>query len=159
MAEFDLRAAVVEVLDGTGLADLGEVAAKVAENVPSRHLRSALAEALRSYVAVVNQQRRARNPIIGGGAVSSRSSKVSGIRDAVALALRDRVHVEGGMKLLGECTYDDLMFAAAERRENARRNLAKADQYEALAEKVRAHKAARVADLPPSVLHGLEAVA
>lgn len=154
MTEFDLRAAVNDVLDTTSLTDPVAIAAKVAENVPTRQLRVALAEALVSFVANVNQRRRMNNPLLGGAPQvrSGRSTKVAGIATWWAAALRDRVHVDGGHKFLGDCTFDDLMFAASERRQQARLNEAKADQYEALAKLLREHGVDRVADLPPSAV-------
>lgn len=155
MTEFDLRAAVIEVLDTTSLTEPSDIAAQVAKDVPAKQLRAALTEALVSFVANVNQRRRMNNPLLGHAPQvrSGRSTKVAGIANWWAAALRDRVHVDGGWKLLRDCTFDDLMFAAAERREHARRNEAKADQYETLAKLLREHSVDRVADLPPSAIN------
>jgi hypothetical protein len=150
VTDFDLRTAVIEVLDTTSLTEPAAIAGKVAENVPSRQLRAVLTEALVTYVAVVNQQRRMNNGILGGARRPARSAKVAAIGDWHAKALRDRVHVDGHHKLLGDCTYEDLMFAAGERRKLAHQNATKADQYQALAEKLREHDVKRVANLPLS---------
>lgn len=150
---YDLRAAVLEVLDTSDLADLGDIAAKVAENIPARELRAALAESLRIYVQQINTQRRMSNPILHSDRVqSARSAKVAGIRDRHAAWLRDLIHVDGGHKPLGECTYEDLMFAAEERRVKARQNATQADRFEEIAKLLQAHSVETVAELPTSVL-------
>ena len=157
---FDLRVAVAEVLDGSGLTSLDEIAAKVAANVPSKDLRAALALALRPYVRELVGRRRMANPVLHPGVTraeierSARSPKVAAIRAQHAAWLRDLVHVEGGYKPLGECDYDDLMFAATERRELAVRNVRQAERLEQIAELLHEHDVETVADLPAHVLGG-----
>lgn len=152
MTTFDLRAAVRHVLDTTDLADPRDIATKVAENVPANQRIYALTTALDPYVREAIQRRRNSNPIIGSASPRTGSSKVAAIQ-AYARALRDQVHVgAGAWKPLGDCTYDDLMFAAEERREHARQNAAAAERYQTLADLVRDEGAARVADLPVEVL-------
>lgn len=156
---YDLRAEIRNVLDGTGLTDPRDIATKVAENIPAKFRLAALRVALVPLVEQVNQQRRMSSAITGTGAgtdrPASRSAKVSAIRDAWQVALRDRIHVGQGpaaWKLLGDCGYDDLMFAASERREHARRNAAKARRYAALAELLHTHGVATVGELPTDAL-------
>lgn len=157
---YDLRKVVREFLDETDLTDFREMGAELARRIPSKDLRSALATALPDLLSTVNQQRRMSNPIISGTSGPVRSPKVAGIAAMHAAALRALVHVGGGAnKHLGDCTYEDLMFAAAERREQARRNAAKADQYEALANRLRASGFTRVADLPAADVAELGAAA
>lgn len=160
MAEFNLREAVESVLESGELASPEAVAAQVVSNLGARQVRAALEQALPGFVRTQMQNRRASNTILAGSAnAPARSSKVAGIRDAWANALRDRVHVDGGWKLLGECSYADLMFAAQERRSHAARNLAKADQFESLAARLESAGAATVADLPRGDAAVLEAAA
>lgn len=161
-SDFDLRKVVAEFLDTTDLTDFREMAAEVAGVVPSRQLRAALAEALVGYIANVNQNRRNANPVLNGNGQQkqNRSVKVAGIAAMHRRMLRDLVHVgNSANKRLGDCTYEDLMFAAGERREIARLTAAKADRYEWLAKQLHAHSVDRVADLPPEVLADMEAVA
>lgn len=54
----------------------------------------------------------------------------------------------GDYKTLGECTFQDLMFAAATRREQASRLSAIADNLEGIAALLQHHRVDRVADLP-----------
>ncbi len=151
MAEFDLREAVHAVVNDTDLASPREIAAKVAENVPQRHLRAALADALVDYVR--DELGRMRGRRGRAGRPGSYSPKRAAIADMWRHELRDRIHVgDAQWKLLGDCTYDDLAKAAAERREQARRNAARAAFYENLAELVREHGAATVAELPAEAL-------
>lgn len=55
-------------------------------------------------------------------------------------------------KVLGDCTSENLFYAADTRDEHARRNAEKASQYRRLAELLIEHGAATVKDLPESVL-------
>lgn len=82
-----------------------------------------------------------------------RSAKVAGIRDWWTRELRNPIHVGGKQWVrLGDCTFDDLMFAAAERRDLAERNAARAESFGKLAEAVKAAGVGRVRDLPTDVL-------
>lgn len=159
---YELRKVAREYLAGTDLTDFKEMAAELAARIPSKHLRDALAESLPHLLATINQQRRMNNPILADASAPPpvRSAKVAGIAAMHDAALRDLVHVgQGQNKQLGDCTYEDLMFAAEERREKARQNAAKAAEYEALAERVQSAGVARVADLPPADLANLGAAA
>lgn len=84
--------------------------------------------------------------------VPNRSVKVSAIRDGWQKRLHDRVHVSGSWKLLRYCTYEDLLFAAAERRDIADSNAAAARQYDAWARLINEHDVATFGDLPAEAL-------
>ena|ERR1051326_1552073 len=148
---YDLRTAVFDVLDTSDLTDFQAIAAKVAENVPARQLRAALGECLVSYVRMTCSQRRMANPVLHT-ARSARSPKVAAIRDAHAKWLRELISVEGGQKFLGECTYEDLMFAAEKRRKHAAVTVAQAQRFEEIAALLHEHQVETVAELPPSAL-------
>jgi hypothetical protein len=163
---FDLRKTVNDFLDATDLTDFREMAAALTKSLPARELRPALTEALAGYIANANHHRRSHNVILCADAAPrtaqpvTRSPKVAAIAAWHQRALRDLVHVgKGDNKPLGDCTYDDLMFAATERREIARLTTVKADRYEWLAKQLHAHNVDRVADLPSDVLTDMEAVA
>lgn len=154
---FDLRAAVADV--SADLTDIDEIASKVAENVPSRELRATLTEALRPYVREFITRRRATNPVLAPASAAAvrpaRSDKVARIRAMGRAWLRENIHVgDGERKQLADCTYQDLMFAAEERRENARRNLAKADRFEEIANMLNDRGVSTVAELPTEDLQG-----
>jgi hypothetical protein len=74
---------------------------------------------------------------------------VAAIRKSWEAALEDRIHVGGevGWKALGACTYDDLIFAAEERRGLASRSLAMAERFTMLAEHMKKHGARTVVEL------------
>lgn len=149
---YSLRDAVFNVLDTSDLTDFAEIAAKVAENVPAKELRTALGECLVSYVRMTCSQRRMANPILHTGQQSARSPKVAAIRDAHAAWLRELIAVDGGQKFLGECTYMDLMFAAEKRRKHAAETAAQARRFEEIAALLQEHAVETVAELPPSAL-------
>lgn len=146
MADFNLRSIVREVLTSSTIADPGVVAEEVLRRVPSRMLKQALQQALRLYVRqVISEVRVSRPPV----ASSNRSAKVSGIRDGWQRRLRDRVHCgDGNWKFLAECTYEDLLAAAGERRQLAERNLAWARQYDEWARLLTEHDVATFGELP-----------
>lgn len=92
-----------------------------------------------------------RRPVAKPG----RSAKVAAIRESGPKWLRDRLNTGADpreWKRIGDCSFSDLMFAAAQRRDQAARTSAAAERLEALAELVRAHGVGRVRDLPESVL-------
>lgn len=154
---YSLPDAVREVLDTTSLADPDDVAAKVAENVPSNKLRTVVRVLLPAYVREHMRAQRASNPVISDAhrTRSARSSKVAAIRAEHERCLRDRVFTDAGWKLLGECTYENLVYAANARREDAERNMARAAQYDALAAALQEHGVATVGELPATVVHSV----
>lgn len=154
---FALRTLVKDLLDQSDEAQPDKLARLVADAVPTEYLRGVLAETLEGYVRVIIDRRRSGNPLIGwSGAppiTDTRSAKVQGIRDAW---LQDRVHVGSGTwKHLGDCTYQDLMHAALERRRMARLSNEAADRFEALAGILRGRGVGTVAELPITDLLGL----
>jgi hypothetical protein len=98
-------------------------------------------------------------PMVSAGRLPARrpgrSAKVAAIRAAGPKWLNDLLRTAAdprGWKQIGDCSFSDLMFAVAERREQAARTSAAAERYERLAELVRSHGVERVRDLPASVL-------
>lgn len=164
MGEFNLKAEIRKVVDTTDLASPDDIAAKVVENIPAKLLRSALMQCLPELVRVELGRARGLHPITPQ---SYRSSKVAGIRAAAEdwrRRLRDRVHVGRGVwLLLADCSAENFRFAAEERRVNAERSLAAADQYNRFGAACEKHSVARFADLPEAVqaqlLGGEEAAA
>lgn len=166
MTDFDIRAAIREVVETSDLTDPGEIATKVAEQVPAKALRGVLVDVLRDYVRITlhsftswrrpepGQDSDARRPI------SSRSAKVAAYQSQArehARLLRQPVAVESNVwKQFGECSTDDLDFLASERRDNAARNLAAAERFEKYAAALEEHSAETVADLPDAVIASIE---
>jgi hypothetical protein len=135
------------VLNSSTIADPGVIADEVLRRVPSRMVKQALQQALRLYVRqVISEVRITRPPAPSSPA---RSAKVSAIRDGWQRRLRDRIHCgNGNWKFLAECTYEDLLAAAGERRELAERNMAWARQYDEWARLLTEHDVATFGDLP-----------
>lgn len=157
MSDLDLAALVRAVINETDLTDPYDIGQKVAEQVPSKQLRPALAVAV-SYMARTQFGRdrgRALAPV-ASAANPTRSAKVAAFREnaeAWRKALHIRIHIgDGNRLLLADCSYDHLMFAAGERRQHAAQNIAAAEVYESLADQLRRLKVTRVADLPDAVL-------
>jgi hypothetical protein len=151
----NLRKLVAETLESSAALTPSDLAAEVAAQIPARKVREVLAEALTPYVHQVIQhnrslpadhtQRESQSQVVGGNP----SSKVAAIRDWSRAQLRQRYHVgRGEWKFLGDFTFEDCMFAAQERREMAARNAAKAELFEALAERMKTAGAGTVSDLP-----------
>lgn len=162
MGGYDLRADVRAVLETSDLVDPGDIADKVAESIPARSVRAALRVTMRAYVRQVMRESRTgaapnfQPPAMDEPRTQTASAggwKVRAIREGWQKQLRSRVHVGDRVwKTLGDCGYDDLQAAAAEREQNAARNAAWARYYRRLAGLLTEHDAATVRDLPAEVL-------
>lgn len=149
MSDFDIREAVRAVIEETDLTAPEEIAAKVAEGVPARQLRPVLSWVLRDYVRVeLGRDRRHHHDV----PLFARSAKREAIVEYAQRWLRDRVSVANEWKMVGDCTAEDCLTVAAERRENARRNVLAAELWEARADLLKQHRSRRLADLPPDAL-------
>lgn len=149
---FPFRVLVEHALDSSDETQPEKLARQIADAVPPAFLRDCLAEALEGYVRVMMDRRRAGNPLVGWHCAPTAvlRAKTNGIR---AAWLRDRVHVGNGTwKLLPDCTYTDLLFAALDRRRMTRLSREGANRFEALARVVRGRGAGTVGELPPSDL-------
>lgn len=158
MSDFSLPALVREVIATTDLTSPRDVAAKVAESVPSRELRGALAEALASYVRV--EFHRDRPPLSTAPTVptANRSAKVASIRqhaESWRRTLQSRLCAAGEWLLLKDCSYEHLTVLATERRRAAAENVAAAEMYERFAEAVESAGVDRFGDLPDETLRAL----
>lgn len=163
MTDIDLNQLVRDVVASSTLADPREVSAEVFRRIPSEDYGRLLLKLLPDLVR--ETYRTTRNhpvqvPFPSPGAKvpqpPNRSHRVDGIRNTLGSGrLLDRVHSGPGTsdwKLLGDCTFEDLMYAARERQAQAARTQAKAAEYAALAELLRASGVDRVRDLPATVL-------
>ena len=175
---FNVRHLIREVLRTSTLADPGALAAEVMKRIPEDMLGVALEQVLRDVVRnEMSRQRVHRNasPIAATGpdlrpgprltpvfddaarAPAPRSAKVSAIRDGWQKRLMDRIHTGEGArdyKLLRACTYEDLLFAAKERREHADRNASVARQYDAWARLINEYDVQTFGDLPAEAQMG-----
>lgn len=164
MTAYDLRAEVRSVLDDGSLRSPAEIATKIAGDIPSRALRDVVRATLPGFVAQMVREHRTYSPPnfrSGHGshdthtasAAAGRSWWRDGVRDGWPRQLQNRLHVGGGeWTFLGDCTYENLKFIAAERETNADRNRAWARYYRNLAALLTDHDVKVVRDLPPEVL-------
>lgn len=155
MSDFSLIALIRQVAAETDLASPTDIAAKVAEMVPPKHVRAALAEVLVEAVRIeIGRLRAAPQPV--ARRTTNPSAKVRALRVAEEwrVRLRDRLHIGRGAdawKLLADCSAMDFRFAAEERRALAAGALAVAAEYDSYAEALEARGVDRFADLPESV--------
>lgn len=174
MNEFDLKQYLRTVLKETDLTDPKDIAAELLERLPEGGERDLLLSLLVGYVHryVVNDRGRtsptgkgnlsllpAPNGTSFSGAAPSTqgqgykqaSSKVSAIREGWQRHLRARIHTEGGWKFFADLTYDDFMFAAAERQLQADRNMAQARRFRHWADLLTEYDVKTFRELPPEV--------
>lgn len=151
MTDFSLTELIESVEDhGPNAADM---AAKAWPLIPESERDAVGTMLLARWIATMKPRIStiAAAPPVHGQA--SRSAKVAAIRAAHARFLRLRVNVgRNEDRFMGDCTYDDLRYAAENRRQKAAETIAAAEQYEALAALVKRHKAPTVSALPAAVL-------
>lgn len=158
MSELNLRALVREVMNTSTLRDPSSLADEVAKRIPQEHAADALRQCLRLMVRqVMSEERPHSTPGTPGGigspVSSSRSSKVSAIRDGWQKHLRSRWHVgEGEYQFLGDCTHEDLTFISSDLDKQAEQNQAKARGMRALASALTEHNVKCVKQLPAELL-------
>lgn len=180
-SDFNLRQVIREVLRSSTMADPGQVADEVMRRIPTKMIKAALAQVLRDVVRQVMSEERGKNsgaatavevpppalkiaqPTLDDDEsytpapkpVPNRSWKRQAISDGWQKRLTDRIHVGQNArdwKLLRACTYEDLLFAATERRSLADSNAAVARQYDAWARLMNEHDVATFGDLPAEAL-------
>lgn len=153
---FDLRASVRSVLDTTNLTSPAEIAAKVAESVPSKDLRTTLAAALETYVRVQFSRDRGWGPTPAVGPANV-SAKVAAYQaDAWRRKLHNRFPVGAGQdRLMADLSYDNFLYIAEVRRAHAAANIAAAERAERCAEAMVKAKVDRFGDLSDAVLREL----
>jgi hypothetical protein len=152
---FDLRALIREVCDNSTMTDPATIAKEVGRRIGRNQQRDALEQALPVVVQHVISRRQPIAVPEQRAPTSNRSRKVASIRETWRRMLRDRIAVGpelGDWKFLGDCTADDLAYAAAIREEHARRNAARAQQLRDLADRLAEHGVTTVSDLPEPVL-------
>lgn len=157
--DFDLRALVREVCDTSMVADPTTITKEVAKRIDKHDRAEALEQAL--PVFVYHAITRARGHVATQFAETTRptrpttSRKVAGIRETWRRMLRDQIAVgpsSSDWKFLGQCTCEDLAYAAQVREDNARRNAERAAWLRNLAELLATHGVTTVEELPESVL-------
>jgi hypothetical protein len=144
--EEGMRTLIARIIDVSGLTDPRKIAALVADEIPEDLKHRVLVDALVANVR--GMLGRQRNEAVTN-ALRPRSAKVIGIRDWWAEMLASAVHVgDSTWKPLGECNDADLAYAEAERRQDAARELARADQFARLREMLAEHGVRTVREIP-----------
>ena len=162
MSAYDIRAAVRAVIDETDLTDPGDIADKVAEQIPAKALRVVVTALLRDYVRVTfhSYPPLRQAAVLPGtkakGAPAKVSAKVSAIRQAAPGWLLRRVYVgDSAYLMLAECGYDQLLYLATSRRAKAAQTAAAADWYERAADAVKRANVSTLGQLPTAALDAL----
>lgn len=159
---FSLSTLIVEVMTKHESPDPHVVAEAVLAAVPSRHLRTALAEVLpdyvrhfRYYVGVDDPGTDQASRDTQSGTVRSGSSSVSARWKEAGAVFRRRVFTGEAWLFLGDCSVTHLAAVADLRRAMAKANENAADRFDTLAELVRQATGSTVADLDPEVVRGV----
>jgi hypothetical protein len=150
-AQFSLHDLIRLELDASTSPDPGVIAHAVVGQIPDEHLREALTQTLRATVREVIRSTRIENPP-PQMRPPNRSAKVAAIREMWRHHLRERYSVAGSWTFLGDMTYDDLMTAAEERMDLAKKNEAQADRLRHYASLIVQHQVSAFGQLPPAVL-------
>lgn len=165
MSGFDLHALIHEVA-AESAADLEAVTKEVRRRIPPEAIEDALDQALpglvyrvaRTGTAPSRRQLDPHTPFARGGASRpARSSKVAALRSYPwGRELRQWVSVGAdSFKFFGDCTADDLTYAAATRFRLAETNRARGEHMETAREMLTRHGVERVRDLPGDALADL----
>lgn len=156
--EFNLRDLVRSIVDATEpIEQPAAIAARVLDAIPGAHLRDALAATLPGYVAAVVGDMR-RHPLRQPTPQNQSPRVVRAIQSNWDRIRASIIHVgENAYKRFGECTFDDLMYAAAERREQAAQHEAWAERWTSYAHLLRASGADTVDALPDEAKAKIEA--
>lgn len=167
---FDLRGLIDTVLArSTGIRQTRDLAAEVLVEIPDGDLREALALALPLFIRHrigMNRNIPSSEAMIDTMMTTDpyrdtkprKSSHTNSAHSAASKMIREwwldqvEVHVAGGGYLrLGECTFDDLIFAAHDRREKADQNIQAAVRFETIADAIKEHGVLTVQELPATV--------
>lgn len=145
-----------------------DIAAAIIEEVTRTPevLRACLIEVLPEYCGKTLREQRNRGVSTGvtppddppsdhAPSNPARSAKSDSIRAWHKNFLALQLHVATEWKRMGDCTKEDLMFGAAERRKQAEKTLYRAAELESLAVALDMHGKRTVRDLPESVVHSV----
>ncbi|GAA0200141.1 hypothetical protein [Glutamicibacter creatinolyticus] len=135
-----------QIIATTSLTDPEDIALAVLDRTPDSELRAAYLQVLRGAVrTAIHMENMVASTVTP--VVPNRSSRVAAIRESHISYYDQRVFASGEWKMLGECTVDDVLDLAAQRREVAERNSAKAAEFEQLAARMTAAGVAVARDL------------
>lgn len=150
-ATFDLRRIIRGVLATSAANNPRDLAVRVLADIPVEWYSDALTQALPALVReAISADRRGFTPPPSS---PPQSNKVKAIRENWRRHLDTRWHVGGAeWKTLAECTRQDLLFAAQERRAQAEENLVVAAKLHALSDLMDQQNVETVAQLSDNIL-------
>lgn len=161
-----IRSMLRDILETTDLTDPHDIVDELLKRIPKARYRAVLQILLGDFVRahLGESRRRATLPpatsfpkIIttkhaGGIKSKATSATVAAIRDGWQRHLRDRINVgSNDWKMLKDCTYDDLMSAAAAREKQAEANKAWAQRFHGYAALLTEYDVKHFGDLPTEV--------
>lgn len=147
----NLRDRIRELSVDTGVVDAHTLTAKLLPQLTPAEVRDALGVILPDYIRGVLGIPWAP-PEVAPPAAGPGPSRARAVREAWRAELHKTVTTPGGAKHVADCTVEDVLFLAADRRSQAADLVARAEQFDRLhAEMVKARKK-RVGDLPVKVL-------
>jgi len=169
---FDLNETMRALYEGTKIADPGEFADALIDQIPDASMRDVLRISLRAHVRIwLGQQRMARIVDVEEAPAEQHLS-ATGTDNASPLSVRQAEYgrkyrglhfallqeclsVKSGWKRFGKCTADDVEFIEQDRRTNAARSLARADFYARIRAAMLKASAVVVEDLGDATLSAL----
>lgn len=147
MTRFDPYQVAREILATTDLANPDDIAEAIFTQTPKRDIPGAYRAMLRTVAREEIRLSRMHEPAQERVSGPSGSSRVAGIREHHFDYYGQRVFACEKWKLLGDCTREDVLDLAAQRRKVAAQNSAVADEFEVLATRMLAAGVATVRDL------------
>ena len=157
--QFNLAELIIQITEEVG-PDPGKIAARIHELIPEDQRNGVMKRLLVSYVrahiprlsqAVSMAVAQAAGRPVRSGRLN-RSAKVAAYQEYSALMRATVSTGPGAWKWFGDCTYDDLMYAADNRRTKAAQTLAQAQEFEEWATLLKRHDVTQVSDLPAEVI-------
>lgn len=156
---FSLKALIDDAREAVG-PDPADIAAKVEPLIPESQRHAVFLMLLTRFIGaskprmaqvIEHPQARGAKPA-PTQAKPAKSAKVAAYRE-YGRFLRIQVAIgKNEYRWMGDCSYEDLIAAAERRRSHAAQTIAAAEQYEKLAELVRANNVPTVSKLPLAVL-------
>lgn len=166
MARETLHMTMQDILKNTDLTDPHDIAKEMIKRIPKSQYHKVLVHLLANYVRGYASRDRRHGSIppasalpktfktkhAGGIKSTSTSATVTAIREGWQRHLRDRIGVgTGEVKMLKDCTYDDLVYAAKRRQKAADDNKAWAARFNAYAALLTEFDVKTFGDLPVEV--------
>lgn len=154
--EMNLPDVIRQICAYSDVSDPAEIAKILVDAIPPERHTEALALVMPVFVREhLGRQRTLTNPTQARNQLV-RSARVTGIREWWRQVLEDRVAPHGVWKRLGDCTWEDLDWLAAQLRNKADSLIVKAQRLEKLRDQLNQYeRGAKLSDLDPQTLRDL----